>query len=662
MDQAEKTNALILQHLVNMPVIVRDELVRDRNITRMEDVLGEIEAIKTAITSLKNARPGKERKKHELLLEFSLGRLIKERGALQKRTSFVLPVMISAMVTEISAMQALGKSQNEIRTKLALYEHQFDVYQDVTKEGSLAFLRGNLEQAQKAQATKIAQTITKKDVLVAGNYDWYKHGLVRIDREIITMPSVPNTGSGLSGGQLPPSQYTRDKHVDVHWRAWTRTITLTAYADPDAANLYRIMIGASFAQYDGDGGASLNDKHYSTDDAREADPGMNLLKLQKDATLYNERNDAVLSLIALETMASSARILITNWNDDDAAKLVDNSEKIGPDAFISLDRLSDNERQHEVLLRLLEQSAVRDEAWRTIAQARRELKDAIDIARAEKWRSDVARAVNYAQLAYNAYTKTAAAFTTVTAEIDSEEQLGAGSEANNKKPESKTTQSRHISRPQPSRVEPRPRIGSQPIEPNDLVRNEVRARRIIHIVHELKNLPKPPAGQKLVGPLTHGEVLIMEATGHLKMMAPTNADKFFRENKVTLTGFIKNMRDAAINGGGKAAKDAVRNPGSTISLKEITDAFMNGSLKGMRSEALKTSLGPTPIADGTFEGELARLGYEREINSRFSDYLRARTGSTGTVATFDSNRVRVPEQLKPECSDRPCYQPMPPKP
>ena len=80
----------------------------------------------------------------------------------------MVPVLITAMVTEISALRAAGANPGLIRTVLSEYDEKLASLLSVEQPGSLPQLRGMVEKRRDHTGASISEALTgKKDSQLA---------------------------------------------------------------------------------------------------------------------------------------------------------------------------------------------------------------------------------------------------------------------------------------------------------------------------------------------------------------------------------------------------------------------------------------------------------------------------------------------------------------
>jgi hypothetical protein len=628
MDEVDASLALIMTQMNNIKKDVRDELEHDRDINRSESVSGKTETMVGLLKDLAVAEKNKDTKEIErkkAQIDAQAVTLQNDRNALKARTDFVLPTMVSTMVTEVNALRAIHAPHYEVRRVLLEYDGRLAMAQDASRKRSLADLRHELEAQQAALSQEIATEVEGKGAkgLVSGTFPWLTHTKVHSEERIRTLicrqlsPSqmkfeaivpIPTDSQTLTPQEITylSTCYQRyQETVAEHSRELKRIVTLSPLSNSDAADVFTLAITYSMPiQSKTIAGTPI---HSNSDEDFEKQKMESDKILQHKVTEFNDRAAAILRVEQLENIVSTARGLIVRWDDAAAGKAVAFADTVGTHSFEVVDLVAQDRRDAAVSDRIAGQESARRAAWKVVEDARNQVSQAIERAEKEKWRSDWIAALSIFRASLQTYV-------TVDREYFSSQQSSKSQSPGSKKAAAVADGASGIidaassSRGQGKSGDAPPTKASQPEQhstkslaertaaaPARIKDNFARVKRVEQIITEVGQ-KKLDYWTRLPNEPTHEELLLLEGMEHLDKMGDTDADRFVREEQVT--------------------------PGTFA--RDVTAGFASDGPIGAAKEGLKDAIKPTILADDTLVGEQSRNALRKQLNELYRPYFMRR--------------------------------------
>jgi hypothetical protein len=624
MDEVDASLALIMTQLNNIKKDIREELEHDRDLNRSESVSGKTETMVGLLKDLaaaQNIKDAKEIDRKKAQIDAQIVTLQNERNALRARTDFVLPTMVATMVTEVNALRAIHAPKNEVRRVLLEYDGRLAMAQDVSRKGSLADLRHELEAQQAALAQAIAGEAEGQGAkeLLSGIFPWIVHTKVhdegRADQTTCWEP--PREALKFEGEVQPipiptepeiprPQQIDRvpclhhyTVTVQEHSRELKRAVSLSPLTDSNAAGVFTLAITyPTPVQSNPIAGARTHPNSDADFEKQQIDSDK---QLQQKVTEFNDRAAAILRLEQLENIVSTARGLIVRWDDAAAGKAVAFADTVGTHSFEVVDLVEQDRRDAAVSDRIAAQDKARREAWKVVEDARHQVSETIERAQKEKWRSDWIAGLSIFRASLQTYVavdreyfssqqseraKTSGprkATAVVNGASGIANAVGAGAK---KSTASSTKPSKPETSGTKSLVE---RTAADPLRTED---NFARVKRVEQIISEVGH-KKLDYWTKLPGEPTHEELLLLEGMEHLDKMGDTEADRFVRDEQVTPGTLVGDMAKGAAGDGPM----------------------------GAAKEALTDVIKPAILADDTLLGEQSRNAMRKQLNDLYRPYF-----------------------------------------
>ena len=647
MDQVDESLALIMRQLGSVKKDIRDELEHDRDINRSESASGKTATTMGLLRDLASAEQNKDATqiaRKRILIDTQMLALQDERNALQSRTDFVLPTLVSTMVTEVNALKAVHAPRNEISRVLEEYDRRLAMAQDVARKGSLADLRQELEAQQSVAAQAMSSVTEGKDSkeLVSGTYPWVTHTKVHDERRArtvvcrelspgqmrfegpINVEPIPTQVEFLEPTQatyLTTCSQSYTVTVSEHSREMKRSITLTPIADGNAAGLFTLSIGYP-APIDVQpiAGAVAHGNSDSDFEKGKLDSDKGL---QQTVTEFNDRANAILRLEQLQDVVSAARGLIVRWEDKKAGQAVAAADHLGRRSYEMLDLVEQDRRDAAISNRIAAQDAERRAAWTVVEDARRQVSLAIERAAKEKWRSDLVAGLSIFRASLQTYVAIDRDYFS-SQNRQSTEAKGAKSvlkvaDAATAIAGAAVAGPKGVRASSPSETTRGPT--TRPLLSGDAAVNRIkspmlenlgREKRVEAIIAEVGR-SKIDYWHSLPSGPTHEELVLLEGMEQLDKMGETAADAFVREEQVTPGKFA-----------GEVAKGAA------------SEGAMGAAKNGL-GEVLK----PAIVADGTtLLGEQNRNALRRQLNELYQPYFMKRFSEDVRRGTDGSTIVK----------------------
>jgi hypothetical protein len=620
MNEVDANLAFIMTQLNHLKKDFRDELNHDRDINRSESVSGDTVTMVGLLTDLAAAEKHRNKKeiasKKEQLKWFLTLVMAKDRNALMKRTDFVLPTLIASMVTEIRTLKIRQVPQEELHRVLGEYDDRLAMAQDPSREGSLVYMRHELEAQQAILAHEIAVMTEGKDAkeLVAGTFPWLIHSKVHNEERLTSVNCIEPNAIKFDGNErampipvaperphlqrlsIVPGCIKRDTVlVQEHSRRLQRIVSLAPLTGSIAAGLFTVTI--TYATPVQTNTVPGSENHFNSDEDYEKQHLESDQALQRKVKEFNDRAVAILNLEQLENIVSTARGLILRWDDAAAGKVVAFPDW-GAKSSDAVDLVEDDRRDAAVSDRIAATKTVRREAWRKVEEARREVSQAIERARREKWRSDVIAGLAILRASLQTYVAVDREYfsTQDKAQTDGAARAAPVIKGATRIVDATASAGNHHRASAGAATRQQSAHGGTASiaerAPGHFDDDAARMNRVMQIIEEVKH-KKLDYSSKLPNELTHEELLLLEGMEHLNKIGETAGDRFAREEQVTP---------------GAVARDIV------------TGAASGGPHEAAR-EALKDVITPTITADDTLLGEQQRNAVRKELNDLYRPYF-----------------------------------------
>lgn len=630
LDNIERGLAFVIEQVGQFDIKLWKALDEDRDITRMETVLGKAQVLQNLIAELaKEMRQAKIAKLRERIFDRAL-ELSAERFSLQRRSSFVVPVLITAMVTEVSAMRASGTDAGHIRTVLKEYDEKLAFVLSAEQPGSLPQLRELVEKRRDQTGATIAEAFTgkKNSQLAAGQYDWFAYTLgiadtisvsttcfepsvVRFDDRVsatVQRASFDDSKSDVQLARRVPCTATAPRHRDLELHKLTRTLA-SKQLEPGSNSF--LIYSVTIDQPDVKPGTRPDVPHYYNTSAEAVEkPGREKhAALEVLITTFNDQQRAAYALAELEALASSARTLIAQWDNAEASSLVARSEATDGKARSAVNAAEQRVIDAQVKSINADIADGRKHAWQVIEQAKKEVDDAIARARREAWRSEWITGLRILSDSLRVYVVIDKAL--AVAQHQATAQAGQSA--------SKQATARH---------EPKePASGSTASAPPTGPLRQPNLQKAKYVERILAEVRKNPISkwQKLPGNVTHDEMRLLEAIQVLNTMQPSTADIFKEKYEVE-------------------ASDVA---------KSVAEVYYKPSLK-TKAKALWTVSAPRILTDDTLEGRFSQNMMRAEANNLLEEYFRRRF-----IEDLPKSADAVNQYKLSDCVSNPCLRPAP---
>jgi len=586
LDEIESSLGSILIALATLKKDVRDLLDQDRDKVRMETVYGKITVLRQLIDDLSDAV--KQRDASQIIalntqLNYRLWNFREERAALEQRSDFVLPMLVSAMLTEIGADDAVKAPRKDRARALNDYDARLAKMQDPARQGSIVSLRKQLGDQHQSTGAKIAAQVQKtpgakpaagapvqkQEVLTVGRYPWFSHTLQRTEDRWKTgichrqnphqmrfeFPyeegstsllqirfEFPYEEGSTSLLQKIDCDTKETVGIDVHSRQWFRTIALKPIQDSSIPGLLELSVQPDDPQTTS-GGIPGAQRHTISDADYEAVFLKQEVELNRQIDQYNNEAKAIAELMRLEALISSARATIVRWTGARVALLDKEAAHLGTSADAALDKLQQTMAKNAALDHIAAQTKAREQAWKTIIEARQEVDAAIQRARRDSWRGEIVGLLNVLQASLRTYVavdKALAAADAARAVADatgSQHQKQSSTAPESKKnPQSEEPRAPGRNNASPPAQGPDHKPQSPIPDAAGPLRSQeadlARVKRVEQILKEAS--ANPPRNWETLPPeLTPQEIALVEAISDLDKMEPTAADVFAGEEGVT---------------------------------------------------------------------------------------------------------------------------------
>src|SRR5262245_2909994 len=317
--------------LKDLPAEIQRSLDRDRDITRSETLISRRTTLERLLIELQAAEKSASkmtiRKVRSDIHNLRLG-LENEVNSLFEGSGFVTPHLTAAMVIEIVAARAEETPSADISRRLGIYDDHFAEFEQLDRQGSLAYLRDAMEKGQAEAEKKIAKEVTRSEgTIVAGDYDWYAYVQManREEKEFVPLTCLRSR----SQEAYAECQFNNKQEIMVtrpyakEFHVWKRRVTKTPL--DFSAGLYELKVEAI-------GGEAQPGDRPGTKQVWNA--GVEMQKsiednaeLAKDVQIYNQRAKAIQVLREFEGTVSMARVLAANWDPTLARELLAESKR-----------------------------------------------------------------------------------------------------------------------------------------------------------------------------------------------------------------------------------------------------------------------------------------------------------------------------------------------
>jgi hypothetical protein len=590
----ENTLATILKKIDAFPEEIRKALTEDADKRRVEDAMAISETLRPLIAGIPAAKRKGMLKAQLQAVDGAFVNFQIARRALFKRSDLVVPAIVSALATEISALDAsdLSLDTQEI---LKEYYAQLEKVDSLDRPDSLASLMKNLEAERESKEKELAALITKKptDALSGGSYVWYLHTKVHTEEREEEVSRRRNGMTSNFAGANPDTTSTVKKTVYVadHTRALSWVVSKEAVQDENGAGLYYFKVGTSVTETKG--GSNAVEPHTGSDDAYETGHHQDDIKqLKEKAADYEAIVDAITSVRRLQAIAAAGRAIIVKWNTNNARDLAHSVREADLNTSKLLNDVKSRREARETEQRIDEMAEQRRRFDEVTAEGYQRVKAVAELARREKWRSDFR---NYAALAQQSYQFTVALKASLPTDTPS---TPAGGAATNdyKLTEPKTQKAPSQDHQQPAN-EIGKKIGWSLTERPLVLENHLKAALADvdkHRASSWKEIPKQ---------LTQQEIELMEVQQTLQSLHETEADKVATSAKDQLTG---------------AATD-------------IATGLGKGGVSGALKSALVDSVKPVYVGDDGPLGAESRRLLQVETQKRMQEFFEARFGKFGEI-------------------------------